>query len=60
MLCTAPRSVGYRFGFLQFDELSVMTPYTCMKLIFYSTPAIFFCDATMGQIIIIQQEIAIV
>jgi len=24
-----------------------MRPYTCMILIFYSTPAMFFCDATM-------------
>jgi len=24
-----------------------MWPYTCMVLIFYSTPAMFFCDATM-------------
>jgi len=26
---------------------SAMWPYTCMILIFYSTPAAFFCDATM-------------
>jgi len=24
-----------------------MWPYTCIVLIFYSTPAMFFCDATM-------------
>jgi len=46
-LSIAPRSVGYRDGFLYFDELSAMWLYTRMILIFYSTPAVFFCDATM-------------
>jgi len=46
-LWTAPRSMGYHYGFLQFDEFCAMWPYTCMILIFYSTSATFFCDLTM-------------
>jgi len=39
--------VGVNFNHNKFDELSAMWPYTRMVLIFYSTPAVFFCDATM-------------
>jgi len=47
-ICTVPRSVGYRYGYLQFDELSAMWLYICMILILCSRPTpAMFCDATM-------------
>jgi len=35
---------GNRSGFLRFDEFAAMWPYTCVTLIFYSIPAVFFRD----------------
>ena len=49
-LCTAPSSVAYCYGFLWFDNLSAMWPYTCIMLIFYST-VLSPCSSVMRRCI---------